>query len=190
MEVQGVLPTLDGPVLVPGPVFVCFEIGGKPGHKGRHRSRLVIPKGVWTPAQIGGRTVMVITKDDSKRLFMQQYPDKDTEAYEQIVGLAGRRFMGSRPPTTNPVALLVHAFREIPASWSNRDRLSASLGGILPTSKPDGDNHLKVIKDGLNGIVWRDDSQVVDARVIKRYSDRPAMRVEVRELLVDQRVAG
>lgn len=91
--------------------------------------------------------------------------------------------MRGRPPTTRPVALLVHAFREIPASWSRHDRDMAMAGGILPASRPDEDNNLKVVQDGLNGIVWHDDAQVCDGRCIKRYSARPALRVEVREFV-------
>jgi len=54
-------------------------------------------------------------------------------------------------------------------------------GRVLPTSKPDGDNNLKLVQDALNEIVWRDDAQVVDARVIKRYAAEPALRIQVRE---------
>ena len=67
-------------------------------------------------------------------------------------------------------------------SWSRRDQEAALAGGIRPTSKPDWDNHAKVT-DALNGIVWHDDSQVVDGRSIKVYSDSPALRIEVREFL-------
>jgi Holliday junction resolvase RusA-like endonuclease len=55
-----------------------------------------------------------------------------------------------------------------------------ALGGeVLPTAKPDADNVVKAIFDGLNGVLWRDDVQVVDLRVRKRYSAAPAVRVEV-----------
>lgn len=182
MPEQAYLPTLDGPVLATGPVFVCFEIRGKPGHKARHRSRTVIPTDAWT--FIPGYGPAILKKDVGK-IFMHNYPDPDTAAYEKIVALAGRRFMGSRAPTTNPVALLVHVFRAVPVSWSKRAKRLALLGGILPTTKPDWDNHGK-ITDGLNGIVWHDDSQVADSRVIKRYSDEPGLRIEVREFVVDQ----
>lgn len=156
------LPKLGPAPLVPGPVFVCFELGGKPGHKGRHRSRIVYPK-------------------DAKP-FIHNYPDPDTEAYEKVLAEAAALFMRGKPPTEEPVCLLVHSFRPIPVSWSARDQEAARSLNILPTSRPDWDNYGK-ITDALNGIVWRDDSQVCDGRVIKRYSDSPALRIEVREFL-------
>jgi Holliday junction resolvase RusA-like endonuclease len=32
-------------------------------------------------------------------------------------------------------------------------------------------------------VVWRDDAQIVDGRVIKRYSTKPSLRIEVREFI-------
>jgi Holliday junction resolvase RusA-like endonuclease len=164
--------------LVVGPIFLCFELRGKPGHKARHRSRLIIPKDVWTHT---GRSSF-IEKSQVKRLFIQQYPDPGTEAYEKVLAEAGALFMKGRPPTENPVALLMHAFKPIPESWTKRDKEAALAGAILPTSRPDDDNYLK-IRDALDGIVWKEDSQCCDSRVIKRYSDQPALRVEIREFL-------
>ncbi len=177
-DLQESLPTLGPAPLVAGPVFVCFELVGKPGHKGRHRSRIVIPKDVWTHT---GRSSF-IEKSQVKRIFIQNYPDPETAAYEATLAEAGALFMRGRPFTTRPVALLVHSFREIPSSWSIKEQEAALAGAIMPTSRPDWDNYGK-ITDALNEIVWKDDSQVVDGRSIKVYSDRPALRIEVREFL-------
>lgn len=167
MEAQPALPTMDWPALVAGPVFLCFELEGKPGHKGRHRSRMVFPK-------------------DGRKPFIHEYPDPDTEAYEKVLAELAALHMRRRPPTELPVALLVHSFRKVPVSWSRVDQEKALAGAIRPVSKPDWDNHAKVT-DALNGIVWRDDSQVVDGRSLKYYSDRPALRVEVREMILPNR---
>lgn len=180
MDAQPTLPTLEWPALVAGPdVFLCFELEGPPAHKARHRARLVIPREVWVHTARSS----FIPKENVKKLFIQQYPDPTTEKAEKVLAEAAALFMRGRAPTENPVALLVHAFKPIPESWSKTDKAKARAGAILPTSKPDGDNFLKLVQDSLNQIVWRDDSQVVDARVIKRYDPTPAMRIEVREFL-------
>jgi Holliday junction resolvase RusA-like endonuclease len=49
----------------------------------------------------------------------------------------------------------------------------------MPTTKPDADNVVKAVFDGLNGVAFRDDVQVVDLRVRKRYSATPAVRVQL-----------
>lgn len=176
MDAQHELPALERwPALVPGPVFLSFELRGPPPHKGRHRSRLMIPREAW----INGS---YITRATVKKIFIQQYPDPATQAAEKVIAEAAGLFMRGRPPTERPVALLVHAFRPIPASYSKTDRAKAMSGALLPTPRPDWDNYGKVT-DALNGIVWRDDSQVCDGRCIKRYSDIPAIRIEVREFI-------
>ena len=52
----------------------------------------------------------------------------------------------------------------------------------LNSQSKDLDNILKML-DGLNGIVWGDDSQITDAVVRKRYSDRPRLEIIVTALL-------
>ncbi len=52
------------------------------------------------------------------------------------------------------------------------------LGGkILPAKKPDIDNVVKAVLDALNGVAYRDDTQVIELHVRKSYSEKP--RVEV-----------
>jgi Holliday junction resolvase RusA-like endonuclease len=54
-------------------------------------------------------------------------------------------------------------------------------GDRLPTSRPDADNVAKAVSDGANGILWVDDSQIVDMAVTKRYGTIPEVRVRVFE---------
>jgi len=160
-EGQLALPVIPGLALVVGPVFLCFELEGDPGHKARHRARIA--------GKFGHQ-------------FVHMYADPKTAAYEKTLAQAAALFMRGKQPTLKPVAVLVHAFRRIPQSWSERDREAALAGVILPTARPDIDNNIKLI-DSLNGIVWHDDAQVVDVRGIKRFSAHPALRIEVREFI-------
>jgi Holliday junction resolvase RusA-like endonuclease len=177
---EQLLPGLEWPALVAGPVFLCFEISGKPQHKARHRQSLMIPKDAWSYT---GRT-RFITDVGVKKIFIHQYPDPATAAYEKMLkeyaGLLMNR--SHNQPAQGPVCLIVHSFREIPVSWSKTDQARALAGNIRPTSRPDWDNYGK-ITDALNEVVWKDDSQVVDGRSLKYYSDRPALRIEVREMI-------
>lgn len=148
--------------LVPGPVFFAMTMLGDPKAKGRHRSRIVYPRG--------------------KKPFIHNYPEPETEAYEGALAQYARLKMRSRAPSLEPLTVLIIADIRVPKSWPERDRVAALEGRILPTSRPDYDNYGKII-DALNEIVWKDDSQVVDGRTIKRYSRSPALTIEVREFI-------
>jgi Holliday junction resolvase RusA-like endonuclease len=54
-------------------------------------------------------------------------------------------------------------------------------GIIRPIKKPDLDNIAKIIADSLNGVAYRDDSQIVESSVAKFYSDFPRVEVEIYE---------
>lgn len=107
------------------------------------------------------------------------YTPEKTARYENLVRLAAQQAMGDVPPTDGAVGLIVRAFMGIPKSWSQKKQRAAALGEIVPTKRPDLDNIVKAIKDGANGVTWRDDSQVIDVRASKRYG-MPRVEVEVR----------
>jgi Holliday junction resolvase RusA-like endonuclease len=113
-----------------------------------------------------------------------QYPDPETAAYEAVIGEVAALFMRGKQPTDKPVALLVHVFKSIPKSWSERDRQAALAGAIRPDGHiGDWDNFGKACSDAMNKIVYLDDCQVIDGRCLKFYSDRPAIRIEVRQFV-------
>ena len=69
----------------------------------------------------------------------------------------------------------------VPASWSKAKRARALAGAERHTSKPDADNVAKAILDACNGVVFRDDAQVVILIATKAFSEEPGVRVEIRE---------
>lgn len=71
----------------------------------------------------------------------------------------------------------ITAYYAIPKSINKKNRLLIDNGKLHPTKKPDLDNIAKIILDALNGIAYKDDSQVVRLIVEKHYSTEP--RVEV-----------
>lgn len=46
----------------------------------------------------------------------------------------------------------------------------------------DADNHAKAILDALNGIIFEDDSQVVELQVVKHQSELQHLTIEIEEL--------
>jgi Holliday junction resolvase RusA-like endonuclease len=52
-----------------------------------------------------------------------------------------------------------------------------------PTKKPDADNICKAVCDAMNGIVYKDDAQVVSLHFTKRYNTIASIHVCVKEEL-------
>ena len=72
----------------------------------------------------------------------------------------------------------------VPASWSKARRARALAGAEWHTSKPDADNVAKAVLDACNGVVFRDDSQIVMLTATKGFSEAPGVRVVIRECSV------
>lgn len=68
-------------------------------------------------------------------------------------------------------------------AWLLKPKSKPRKRPCWPTSKPDWDNQGKLVSDALNGVLWRDDSQVVRCVVQKVYCDsanpRPGFQFSV-----------
>jgi Holliday junction resolvase RusA-like endonuclease len=69
------------------------------------------------------------------------------------------------------------------SSWNKATKLLFESGAtIYKTSKPDGDNLQKALFDGLNGIVYVDDSRIAKMDAQKIYGKEPRIEVEFYKL--------
>jgi Holliday junction resolvase RusA-like endonuclease len=102
-----------------------------------------------------------------------------TVAYEGLVAHVAQQAMAGRPPFDGACTITIDCVMQIPASWSKRKQHLAEIGCVHPCVKPDADNVLKAIGDGCNGVVWRDDVQIVRVTMAKRYGVTPAVHVTV-----------
>lgn len=133
--------------------MIAFTIPGQPQGKGRAKV-----------VKIGG--------------FSRMATPAKTVAYEGLIAHAAQAARGDAPLIEGAAAVELSLRCAVPASWSKRKQAQALLGEIRPTTKPDADNVLKAVLDGCNGVLWRDDVQVVDVVVRKHYDATP--RVDVR----------
>ncbi|MGH8381762.1 RusA family crossover junction endodeoxyribonuclease [Pseudomonas sp.] len=106
-----------------------------------------------------------------------------TASYEGLIALAGTNAMAGRTLLEGAVMVELRIVMAVPQSKSKKWKSQALAGEIFPTKKPDMDNVIKAIYDGLNGVVWKDDVQVVDAFVRKRYGETPGVHVKITPLL-------
>ena len=110
------------------------------------------------------------------------YTPAKTVAYEGLIALAGQQAMDDRLLIEKPVYVIVDAFFPIPKSWTKARKAKAASSLVWHVSKPDGDNILKAVGDGLNGVVWKDDSQIAFSKVTKQYAEVPRLEITVEAL--------
>jgi Holliday junction resolvase RusA-like endonuclease len=81
------------------------------------------------------------------------------------------------PLLTGPVSVSLHFFVPRTAALMARRQPETAI----PCAKrPDLDNYVKAVLDGLNGVAWKDDGQVWDLRAAKWYCEKTGRaRIEV-----------
>ena len=105
-------------------------------------------------------------------------PRKQHE-YRALLRLIAQQKMGGRKPLSAPLEVVIGSYFPIPRSWSKVKQRAAAVCAILPAKRPDIDNIVKLAKDAMNGVVYRDDAQIVSLRAIKRYDEKPRLEIRV-----------
>jgi Holliday junction resolvase RusA-like endonuclease len=134
------------------PFFITFSVPGAPVAKGRPRL-----------SARGG--------------LARAYTPSKTRHYEDLIRIAAGEAMGQRAPIEDAVVLTITAFVAAPKAMSRAKRALALDGTLKPITRPDADNYAKAALDACNAILFRDDSQVADLIIRKRFSDRPRLVV-------------
>jgi Holliday junction resolvase RusA-like endonuclease len=107
------------------------------------------------------------------------YTPERTREYEELVRRSYLKSARDQHFSNRAVMVEILAFFPIPKRANKQDRSMMEAGELFPTSKPDCDNIIKIVCDALNGIAYRDDSQVVAVTCQKRYGVEPAVHVVV-----------
>lgn len=132
---------------------IKLTIPGKP--LGKQRPRVTRTGITYTPKKTVNYETLV------KQLYIQNYFQKQLEG---------------------PIKATITAYMYIPKSESKKRKAAMLANEIRPCKMPDWDNIGKIITDALNGLAYKDDKQIVDARVIKLYGDKPKVEVLLEEI--------
>ena len=76
-------------------------------------------------------------------------------------------------PSDKPIKLTV---------WFAFDTKNKKLWGQYKPTRPDTDNSLKLLKDCMSGLFFKDDSQVVEETVIKTYAEKATIMIRWEEV--------
>jgi len=99
--------------------------------------------------------------------FGDMFDPKENVQAKLLVAQIAR--LAIRSPMEGPVVLCATFLFERPKSHYGKS-LKASAP-IYHTQRPEVDNLIKTVLDGLNGIAWGDDAQVVEVSGRKAWSD-------------------
>jgi len=140
---------------------IRFEVPGDPRGKGSVRATIIGKK----------------TTNPMARTFT----DPETRSYMATIQQHAQAAMDDRglAPLKGPVVLGIRAYRRKGRPGTGVGDQAAEMDALRPTSVADADNYAKAVGDGLNGVCFLDDAQVVRLVVEKRFSERPRMEVAV-----------
>jgi len=134
-----------------------FYIQGTPVPQGSKNAFVYTPKG-------GGRPRAVVTDASGQRL-------KD---WRKIIHYTAKQ-KWSGDPLEGPVSLTVTIYIKRPKNHYGTGKNAHMLKDTAPKHhiiKPDRTKLLRAIEDGLTGICWKDDSQVISGPCDKLYADK------------------
>lgn len=128
-----------------------FTVPGMPATKGSARAFVVTPRG-------GGKARAVVTNDNPR-----------AKGYQQTVSECASAALiaaGFKPITEGPVALEIVLYLPRPKALMTRRLAGLQL---RPVTRPDWDKLARLLGDALTNVVYRDDGQVVSAKVEKHF---------------------
>ena len=104
------------------------------------------------------------------------YTPKKTVSYEALVrsSFLSKYRKGLQQITNGYVKVEINVYYQLEKPHFIKHGINSEghkklSGEILPTKKPDVDNIAKTILDALNGVIYRDDAQVIELVVKKSY---------------------
>lgn len=106
--------------------------------------------------------------------------------YKRLVGMTAKSVMNKKLLTMieGTVSVRIDIFYEVPKSYTKKRKTDIydSDYQIRPEVRGDIDNVAKSILDGMNGICFKDDIQVVELIVNKRFDDAAGVSVIVKSI--------
>lgn len=132
--------------------MIHFKVQGEPRGKGRPRA-------------------------SKQGAFIRVYTDDKTASYENLIKLSYIEAKQEKYLNKEPLKAYVKIYQGIPKSASKKQKSKMLNGEIRPTKKPDIDNVLKCVFDGLNAVAFSDDTQIIETTARKFYSESPHVEI-------------
>jgi Holliday junction resolvase RusA-like endonuclease len=113
--------------------------------------------------------------------FPVAYTPEKTKTYETEVGMMAKAAMGASEALEGALEAFIYVTFPVPASYSKK-RTEACLNDTEKhTKRPDLDNVIKAVIDGMDKIVFNNDSQITSIHSTKVYGEVAKVEVMVRQ---------
>jgi len=135
--------------------MISFTVYGKPQSRGSKNPRNLKYKDGRLVMRPGTTWPVIVTADDNPQ----------SKGWMEKVTAVARLAVGDDALIAGPVCLGVRCFFRRPKCHYRTGRYSAMLKASAPrfhTSKPDASKLIRPIEDALTGVVYVDDSQIVE----------------------------
>ena len=108
--------------------------------------------------------------------FVKTYDPPESAKYKKHVAQVAEQY---RPEEliNSPIKLTIDVYIKIPKSYTKKKLEQIKNGELVHIKKPDIDNLVKGIKDGITGVLWTDDSLIVELVGRKHYGENPRAEV-------------
>lgn len=111
--------------------------------------------------------------------FGRAYTPEKTESYETRIISQYVAAYKDAELLCGEVNMQITAWFPIVKGTSKKQEQRMLRQEVNPTKKPDADNIAKVICDALNGVAYRDDTQIINLSITKRYAEKPGVDVVI-----------
>lgn len=113
---------------------------------------------------------------------VRTYDPAKCRNYKALIAMVATDEMAAQDWKYTELPLLMTLDVLVPFVKSDSKKLhkEAAEGKAFPAKKPDVDNIAKIIMDALNGILYKDDKQIVELIIRKRYTEgAPMVKIEL-----------
>jgi Holliday junction resolvase RusA-like endonuclease len=113
--------------------------------------------------------------------FVSTYTPQKTKTYEDEIRMMAKAAMGASEPLEGALEAFIYVTFPVPASYSKKRTEACLSDSEKHTKKPDLDNVIKSVIDGMDKIVFENDSQITSIHAIKVYGEVAKVEVIVRQ---------
>ncbi len=110
------------------------------------------------------------------------YTPEKTQEYEEYIKACWIAKFGCICPSGEPLKVDIVFYMQIPKRANKKQRTEMIEGRIRHMKKPDTDNLIKAVLDALNGIAYKDDSQIYKITAEKKYSENARTEISIKEV--------